>query len=542
MSEGTQQAPSGPIELSPVSLALLQAVKAIKQKAKPDEYSKITVSRAVSFFALAYERVRNVIEYKDEHLVRRAAIERIVKRRLSMNPTGSGEAENIVRELLWARYFPTDSLSEGDIVAVQKILDTYQKVKASLVTGREHTKASYLMQFLLDMMTCEIEEHLSPESSQRENIFTYFMFQSLKNRVKIEDVPTELQHAYLLASLEKTYRKSDTPYQRYHLFTVFYQPLASYDSKSLDDIAHKMPQIFQKIDDTLHNSNLEKLGKFIKKQLPPYLILFELIKLKNPEEINGILATKESLWTDIELLCRQKYALTSSRLRILGVRSIIYIMVTKMLFAILLEGPLSQYFYGSIHYESIVINSVFPVLMMAFIIFTTSLPNEENTKRIFQRIVDIIDSDESYENKVALLAQKTRARKPHLQAGFTLLYILAFGVTLWLILTVLDMLAFNAISKGIFIFFVSTIAFFAQRIRQVTSEYKLIDRDTILTPFVDFFFMPILTLGKFFSSGMAKLNFFTFIFDVLIEAPYKLIIEIIEEWVKFTRSKREEII
>ncbi len=542
MSESANQTPTGPIQLSAVTTALLQAIKAIKAKAKPDEYSKITVSRAVSFFAFVYEKVRNVIEYRDDHLVRRAAIERIIRRRISLNPSGEGEGENLVRELLWARYFPTDSLSETDIVGVQRILDIYLSIRKDLITGRTGDQSKYLNDFLIDLLTSEIEEFLTPDVSQRENIFTYFLFQSLKNKVKIEGISPDLQNAYLIASIEKTYRKSDTPYERYHMFNVFYQPMASYTIDELTDIVPKIPQIFQKIDDTLGNPTLEKLNKFVKKQLPPFLIFFDMIKAKKPDDLQGLIALKEKLWPEVELLCRQKYTQSRGRLQTLGIRSIIYIIITKMLLAVALEGPLSQYFYGYIHWESIIINAVFPVVMMAVIIFLTRLPGEDNTKRIFQRIMEFIDADPEYENRVVLIAKQARIRKPALQIGFSLFYLLTFAVTLYLMWIGLSALNFNLISKTIFVFFVSTIAFFAQRVKQVASEYKLIDKDTILTPFVDFFFMPILTMGKFFSSGMAKLNFFTFIFDVLIEAPYKLIIEVIEEWIRFTRSKKEEII
>ncbi len=542
MSESANQTPTGPIQLSAVTTALLLAIKAIKAKAKPDEYSKITVSRAVSFFAFVYEKVRNVIEYRDDHLVRRAAIERIIRRRISLNPSGEGEGENLVRELLWARYFPTDSLSETDIVGVQRILDIYLSIRKDLITGRTGDQSKYLNDFLIDLLTSEIEEFLTPDVSQRENIFTYFLFQSLKNKVKIEGISPDLQNAYLIASIEKTYRKSDTPYERYHMFNVFYQPMASYTIDELTDIVPKIPQIFQKIDDTLGNPTLEKLNKFVKKQLPPFLIFFDMIKAKKPDDLQGLIALKEKLWPEVELLCRQKYTQSRGRLQTLGIRSIIYIIITKMLLAVALEGPLSQYFYGYIHWESIIINAVFPVVMMAVIIFLTRLPGEDNTKRIFQRIMEFIDADPEYENRVVLIAKQARIRKPALQIGFSLFYLLTFAVTLYLMWIGLSALNFNLISKTIFVFFVSTIAFFAQRVKQVASEYKLIDKDTILTPFVDFFFMPILTMGKFFSSGMAKLNFFTFIFDVLIEAPYKLIIEVIEEWIRFTRSKKEEII
>src|SRR5688572_17968529 len=102
--EQTKAAKESNIELSHYTKAFLKNFLAIKPKLPPDEVSRIDVSQTVSFFALAYERVRNAVEYRESHLIRRAAIERILKRRLSLNPQGEGEAENLVRELLWARY------------------------------------------------------------------------------------------------------------------------------------------------------------------------------------------------------------------------------------------------------------------------------------------------------------------------------------------------------------------------------------------------------------------------------------------------------
>lgn len=535
-------APQGSVELSQVSRALLQATKSIKPRPKPDDYTKISVSRAVSFFAIAYEKVRNTIEFREEHLMRRAAIERIAKRRLSMNPTGAGEGSNIVRELLWARYFPVDSLSEVDSADVQSIIDIYINLRLALITGRPRDTVRYLDEFLYDLLTCEIEESLTPDVSQRENIFTYFIFQSLKNKIKIPDVDPDIQNAFLLTTIEKTYRKSDIAYQRYHLFTVFYQPIAKYTVEDLKNLAPKLPKIFEKIDDTLRNPLIDKIGKFVKKQLPPFLILFDLIKTNSQSDLLSLLSDKNRLWTDVDLLCRQKYAGVQKRLRGLAVRSLIYVFITKMLFAIVLEGPLSQYFFGEVEWVSIAINSLFPPFFMLVIILFNRIPDEENTRRIFQRIVDIIDADASFENKIVMIAPKVKARRPSLQLGFSVFYIATFIVTLYLIWLLLTSLKFNVISQLIFLFFVSTIAFFAHRIKNVTNEFKLIEKDSFFTPFVDFFFMPMLAMGKFFSSELAKLNFFTFIFDILIEAPYKLIIEVIEEWISFTRTKKEEIV
>jgi hypothetical protein len=213
-----------------------------------------------------------------------------------------------------------------------------------------------------------------------------------------------------------------------------------------------------------------------------------------------------------------------------------------MLFALILEVPVSKLLYGEVHNLSIIINSTAPPLLMLFIILTIRLPNEENTKRIFQRIVDIINQDQSFEQSVALITRRVKPKKSILIFGFTILYTLTFVVTLTIIMEILTYLNFNPLSQGLFIFFISVVSFFSYRIKQVANEYRLIIRDSILTPFVDFFFMPILSMGKFFSSGVTKLNFFIILFDFIIEAPFKLIFEVIEEWISFVRARKEEII
>ena len=121
-------------------------------------------------------------------------------------------------------------------------------------------------------------------------------------------------------------------------------------------------------------------------------------------------------------------------------------------------------------------------------------------------------------------------------------YSLTFIITLLIIYELLTLLKFNMISQAIFIFFVSVVTFFSYRIKQIVNEYHLKEKESVLAPIGDFFFMPILSIGKFFSQEIARLNFFIFIFDFLIEAPFKLVFEVVEEWISFVRQRKEEII
>ena len=213
-----------------------------------------------------------------------------------------------------------------------------------------------------------------------------------------------------------------------------------------------------------------------------------------------------------------------------------------MILALILEYPASLYFYNEVNTVAIIINSLFPPLLMAVIVLFFRTPNEENTKNIYQRIIEIIDKDKSFENQISYIPRKPRIKKPVLIFGFTLFYSFTFLITLIVIYELLTLLNFNLISQAIFLFFVSLVTFFSYRIKQIVNEYRLQEKESVLTPVVDFFFMPILSIGKFLSSEISRLNFFIFIFDFLIEAPFKLVFEVVEEWISFVRQRKEEIV
>lgn len=529
------------IKLSKYAQALLAALQAIKQKSRPDDFSKLTVSQTVSFLALVYERVRNVVEFREEHLVLRASIERILKRRLALNPEGKDEAENLLRELLWARYFDNESLGREDVVKIQKVIASYLFLKRLLISGREASTQQYINQFLLDLVTCEIEEMLKPEATIRNSSFTFFIFQVLRQKIKLEGLTEEQKDSFFLASIEKAYRKSDNAYQRYHLFVTFYQRIQDYSSDQLQHLSAKLSEIFKKIDDITKSQYVDNLARYTKKQMPSFLILFDILKRK-AKEAKDLIQNRENLWTEVDYTCRQKYQEIGSRLRNLAIKAFIYIFLTKMLIALILEYPASIYFYGEVNTISIIINSVFPAILMAIIVLFFRLPGEENTRNIYNRIVEIINADTSFETQIAYIPKKARVRRPLLIFGFTIFYSLTFIITLSVIYELLKLLKFNAISMAIFLFFVSVVTFFSYRIKQIVNEYRLKEKESILTPVVDFFFMPILSLGKFFSTEIAKLNFFIFIFDFLIEAPFKLVFEVVEEWISFVRQRKEEIV
>jgi len=58
---------------------------------------------------------------------------------------------------------------------------------------------------------------------------------------------------------------------------------------------------------------------------------------------------------------------------------------------------------------------------------------------------------------------------------------------------------------------------------------------------LDFFTLPILRVGQRLSQAVSQLNIFIFLFDFLFEAPFKLFLNVLEDWLGFMREKKEAL-
>lgn len=529
------------IELSQLTKALLDSLNKIKRKKAPLEGERFEVSQTVSFFGFVYERLRNSIEFNDEHLIRRLAIARVLRRRLEINKTGKGEGENLARELMWGRYISSDVITRTDIKKIQHIIDSYiyfaSTIKQSTVK-KKSTGITYDM--LIDFLSSEIEESLNEDATERCNLYLYFFYQTLRKKILIAKLSDEEQDRFFYVATERAYAKNDFAFIRYHLFSLKYGPLAACSRETIQKIALNAHDDAYQINTAIKNRYAEKLFKFAQKQAAPFRILYQIID-NHPSDAHIILSSRETLITEIESVCGRKYKETGTKLRSAAIRSIIYIFLTKMIFVLILEFPLTKYIFGTVDYIPLGINTIFPAIFMGIIVSFINPPSHRNTQRVIGRIVDIIDENQDYETKAELFNVR-ETRSPSLLFTFTIIYLLLFALVFGSIYMFLEYLDFNFISKGIFIFFISVVAFFGYRIRQTSREYVLETSSNIITSTIGFLFLPILSLGKFLSSQISRINVFIILFDYIIETPFKILIDIFEEWSRFVKARKDELI
>ncbi len=530
------------IPISKYTKALLTSWTSASSKASLSA-NKISVSQTVSFFAFLYEKMRNAVEFREENLIRKAAIERILKRRMILNENGRDIAEPLIKELLWARYYENNSLGEEKITEIQSLIDKYFFLRNEISSGRSSKQQEKISQFILEVLSCAIEETLSP--SPRKEVFVNFVYQMIRNRVAPfgEDIIERDIQVYI--AVERVFAHSDNALIKYNLLKLMIPEINNISWKNADKILPKFYEVYQEIETSLKHELKEKMRTFVKKQIPPFMILQDVFK-QNPHSINNILLNESKLKNKVDEACRRRYEETKGRLRRTAVRSFIYIVLTKVIFAFIIEIPYDLYIVKSIAILPIIINVVFPPLLMTAIILSVTVPGDENTRKIYNLISEIIttDPDSQEISKAAInIQKKQKVRGPIFSAIFSLLFLFAYLISFGTIVLILTELKFNPISQGVFIFFITLVTFFAYRVVNITHEYLVVDKEGLFTPFIDFFFLPIIRVGRYLSGEiLTRFNFFIFLFDFIIEMPLKALVEVVDEWAYFVRLKKEEII
>ena len=90
--------------------------------------------------------------------------------------------------------------------------------------------------------------------------------------------------------------------------------------------------------------------------------------------------------------------------------------------------------------------------------------------------------------------------------------------------------------------FVALIAFAGLAVKNRAEELTVEEKKTGFFEFLfDIFFMPLVGLGRWLSNKWKKYNAITAFFNALIDMPFTIFVEFLEQWRYFLKEKKEEI-
>lgn len=524
------------MELSPTVQALLSAFK--EQRPTATEGQHVSVSKTVSILARIYEKARNAVEFRAEHLVRRAAIERILKRRILLSGGHRDLAEYLVVELLWARYIDSALIDNGKIIEIDAIIHRYLQLRHDMFRSTA-TSAGISWDTMMGLLSSEIEDAIV--SGRQREALNNFVYQAVRAKIRIPDGDERYVNMQTYIAVERAFAQSDDTLITYELMKMI-QP--SWFGLPAGAAQPEFPQLLQNIrliKSSLRDPIGETLSRYVRRETPAFLLLRDFL-LEHGDKALTIIENREQFELTLSEIASKRYHEIGAKVRRAVIRSIIYIFLTKMVFAFALEAPVDVFITKHVEYLALAINAVFPPVLLFLVAGFSSIPGSDNTKRLIDRIDKIIYHFDTLRDETNIFTPTVSVRRPLLTGIFTIFYLVTYLLVFGLILYILSLLHFNFASQAIFIFFITLVSFFAYRIRVSAKEYEMTDREGFFGPMVDFFFLPILRVGHWLSGEIAKINIFIFLFDFILEAPLKVIFEVAEEWIRFVRAKKEEIV
>lgn len=521
--------------LSPVVDSLLNEIEQDSQRLTGSAHPE--VSRTVSALAVMYEKARNAVEFRADHLVRRAAIERVLKRRFLING-GPGEiAESLITELLWARYIDSSLIDQTKISTIQAIINRYATAKH--IMGNHGHSGFLTWDFLTGLASSEIEETLI--SGRKRAALTNFFYQAIRPDIVLPGMEEQYVNLLSFIAVERAFSQSDDAILSYHVLRIMFPGWFEGGENSVEKNWDNFRGVADMMHKAMRDTNSDALFRYIRKHAPPFLLLQDFL-IETGVKARSIIEDKTAFEQKLAEIASHRYQEIGNKVRRAVVRSIIYIFLTKMIFAFALEAPYDLFIAKKIAYIPLGINMLFPPVLLFLVAGLFSVPGADNTRRLIDRLFTIIYKFDTLKTDTDLFVASPRVRRPILSAVFSVFYLATYGITFGLIHMALTALHFSFASQIIFIFFVALVSFFAYRIRLSAKEYEMVEHQGILEPLFDFFFLPVLRAGHILSQGIAKINIFIFLFDFILEAPLKVIFEVVEEWIRFIRIKKDEII
>ncbi len=542
--------------------AIYNQIKAKEREVKEEKGGEtIKVSELISKMAFFYEKLRNAVDYDEEHLLRKNAIYRILKRqviieRVVKTPNSKDLAEHLLQELIRASYLGNAEVPVKRIDQVANILEKYLLLKnLRILQIKSDVKNKDLIKekndsviYLLSLAASEIEELLGTNQTRQATMTSLFDVLSQKIILPANHSSEKDLKLQIYLSICRKFLKLDRDMLSLVVFKYYNTGWASDlndfnklpDKEKMQQIALKLPTIKQAINQQLNHPLKRQLDKITHRFSLYFTIVSETIDQEPIEKYNLLKNNPVNFFTAVAKVCRKRYKQAKSRLWRASVRSIIYIFLTKGIFAVLIEIPAIKWLGEELDFITLGINIAFPAALLFLIVAFIRTPGEDNTKKIIEGVKEIGLRGEEQKQKIVL--HKPRRRGRVLNSFFHFLYLLCFAASLYFIYWFLTYLNFTWVSIIIFLFFLAFVSFFSVRITKGVKELIVVEKkESLIALLIDLFYMPIIVAGKWLSSNFSRINIFVFIFDFIIEAPFKVLVNITEDWTHYIKERKDNL-
>jgi len=539
----------------PVAKLVTKHQKYYFEKQRETEIATIHVDEIASKLAFFYEKIRKVVDWKEEHLVRRSAIERILKRKLLSKISGLSlvadldpdkMAGPIVLELIRGGHFPNDKIPRSKIPTVAEVIKKYIFIFANNPDFGSHSSLKLKHKinhynWLLEIAACEIEEIL--EAPIRQTALIDCMVESMMERTRVAPesaISSEKIRIQMEVAVRKTLFHLDSPIITYHLFKMRWQNWRSFSENELIKFSKNLDSIKQEIDHELKFEFSSNFFSICDKYDTVYLLLGDILKNFSKKSEKILLSFSEP--KELLLLVKKAYAKRLKTLKKRLYRSAIYstlsIFLAGALSLFIFEVPLAKLFYGKFSSTAVFVDIMLPTGLMYLLVYMVKPPKKENLARVLketQKIVYRQKEKDVYEIRL------TKRKKSVFSFFVNLLYLAGTALSLGLVFWVFDVARVPVTSLYIDTLNVAMVVFAALVIKQRSKELTIDDKPSVWEFSLDIISVPMAKIGQWLANKWKEYNIVSVFFIALVDMPFSFLVEFVENWSSYLREKKAEI-
>lgn len=530
---------------------LIKGYKNYKESLEPQEkVPVIHVDEIASKVASAYETVIRVINWKEEQLVRRTAIERKLKRRLiteisgmklANNINSEKAAETLVLESIRGGHLPNDQIPQNKIGVVQKILDKYIYILKRDLSSKNRKNRVQFYNWTLEIAACEIEETLAPPI--RENTLISSMATLMENRIQmnpLDIINDEDKRIQIFIAVHRTLFHLDDPIISYRLLKYRHSNWNDASLETIEKIANNITEIRKDLDKDLHHPLSGKFFKICERYDTLWLLLKDILDslIKKEGDIKEKLNDQKALKNILREAYDKRLKTLRRRLIKMAIFSTLSILIANSVSLFLVEVPLAKWLYGHFNPKAMAADIIAPTILMLFLTITTKKPPKNNLAVITEEIGKIVYSkkrNDIYEIKVS------KGINYIFNFFITLFYLVAVVISLGAIIWALRFFGLPPTSIFINTMIVAVIIFSGLVIRQRAKEITVDEKSTVWEFVLDVLSIPVAKLGQWLSFKWKKYNVVSVFVTALIDMPFLAFINFIESWSSFLKEKKAEI-
>ena len=516
---------------------------------KKPKTGTIHVDEIASRVATFYEKIRGIIDWRGEHLLRRMAIERMLKRRFFLGEKGEEIAEPLILELIRGGHLPNDEIEESKIKEIERLINKYIFIIQHSSSASQKRLEIQFHNWILGIAACEIEEILSP--ALKEKFLIEYMSKSMNERIKIreqsfaaaEKISQGNKNIQIYIAVQRALFDFDSSLITYNLLKKLFPDWTNPTKEQLININKNIYSIRESIEKQLTLPLSDKFYQICERYDTPYLILGDIVS-ENLFEIDKKITEPEVLESLAEKAYTKRYKTLKLKVRRAGFYATLSIFISNMLSLYIIEMSFTKWVLGYPLGEIftplvLAINVLAPTFLMFALIMTVKLPPRENLPQATAETIKIVyetEKKDKYEIK------SYSRRNPILNALITIIYLSTFIFSYGLIIWGLRKIGFPIVSQITFVIFISLIAFAGVKIRRRAKELHIIkEKEGFFYFLLDLVSIPITLLGKWLSNKWKKYNVLALFFSALIDMPFQIFIEFLEHWRSFLKEQKEKI-